>query len=73
MAVSTAVAAEPEAIASDQAELVKFNRWERIDDYGRDAIAKRTRGEVLYIEGTFTASVYPMDYNNMTIEVPVAD
>ena len=57
----------------DRAQLEQLNRWERIDDYGRDAIAKRTDGQVLYVGGTFAASVYPVDYNHHTIEISVAD
>lgn len=57
----------------DQARLEELNRWERIDDYGRNAIASRTNGIVLYIGGTFAASVYPMDYNHLTTEITVAD
>lgn len=56
-----------------QAELEAFNRWERIDDYGRKAIAERTGGDVLYVGGTFSASVFPMDYNHLPFEIAVAD
>ena len=57
----------------DRSQLEQLNRWERIDDYGRNAIAKRTGGQVLYVGGTFAASVYPVDYNHHTIEISVAD
>ena len=57
----------------DRAQLEQLNRWERIDDYGRNAIAKRTGGQVLYVGGTFAASVYPVDYNYHTIEISIAD
>ena len=56
-----------------QEDLERYNRWERIDDYGRKAIAERTGGEVLYVGGTFSAAVYPIDYNHLPFEIAVAD
>lgn len=57
----------------DQAQLEKLNRWERIDNVGRGSIAKRTNGQVLYIEGTSSAAVYPLDDTNTPMETFVAD
>ena len=56
-----------------QPQLEEFNRWERIDEYGRKAIAERTGGDVLYVGGSFSASVFPMDYNQLPFEIAVAD
>ncbi len=57
----------------DRAKLEAADRWQRIDEYGQMQIAKRTGGIVFYVEGQFTASVFPMDYNNAPMEVTVAD
>lgn len=58
-------------IGRDQLE--KAGKWERLDDYAREKISARADGQVFYIEGEFTASIYPIDYNNLTYEVSVAD
>ncbi len=57
----------------DREKLEAAGRWQRIDEYGQMQIAKRTGGIVFYVEGQFTASVFPMDYNNAPMEVAVAD
>ena len=58
-------------IGRDQLE--KAGKWERLDDYAREKVSARADGQVFYIEGEFTASIYPIDYNNLTYEVSVAD
>jgi hypothetical protein len=55
-----------------RAELEGLGRWERLDDAARGFIARQPQGRVLYVEGSASASVYPVGTTG-TYEVPVAD
>jgi hypothetical protein len=55
-----------------RAELEGLGRWQRLDDAARGFIARQPQGRVLYVEGSASASVYPVGTTG-TYEVPVAD
>lgn len=57
----------------DQAGLEKLGKWERLDAFEKKHITDMPGGKVLYVEGAFTASVYPVGTTRMSYEVPVAD
>ncbi|QAY76506.1 hypothetical protein [Sphingosinicella sp. BN140058] len=65
----------PEITASmvDQAALERLGRWERLDDFARKFVAALPGGKVLQVEGSLSASVYPVGTTGSTYEVPVAD
>lgn len=48
-------------------------RWGRLDQYQRRFVADMPGGQVLYVEGSFSASIYPVDETGTSIEVAVAD
>lgn len=56
-----------------QSDLERLGKWERLDDHARERVAASPDGKVLYVEGQFTASIYPIDINQLTYEVAVAD
>lgn len=57
----------------DRKELEALGRWGRLDDYAQKFVAALPGGRVLYVEGSFSASVYPVGTTGDTYEVPVAD
>lgn len=57
----------------DRSRLQELDKWQRLDDYAQQRIAKTPGQNVLLVEGRFTASIYPLDYNGLTYEVSVAD
>ena len=56
-----------------QGELESLGKWERLDEFERKFVAALPGGKVLYIEGSFSASIYPVGTTGETYEVPVAD
>ncbi|PTQ60089.1 hypothetical protein C8J45_11340 [Sphingomonas sp. PP-CE-3G-477] len=50
-----------------------LGRWGRLDQYQRRFVADMPGGQVLYVEGNFSASIYPVDETGTSIEVAVAD
>lgn len=56
-----------------QRELEAFGRWERLDSFARKFVHALPGGKVLYVEGSSSASVYPVGTTGSTYEVPVAD
>ncbi len=54
-------------------ELKALGRWERLDDYAQSFVQGMPGGKVLYVEGSFSASVYPVGTTGSAYEVPVAD
>lgn len=54
-------------------ELRAYNDWDRLDGDIQNKVRELPGQKVLYVGGEFTASVYPLDYNNLTIEVVVSD
>ncbi|PSJ38793.1 hypothetical protein [Allosphingosinicella deserti] len=56
-----------------QSDLESFDRWERLDEFARKFVNALPGGQVLYVEGSFSASVYPIGTTGLTYEVPVAD
>lgn len=55
------------------ADLKALGRWSRLDSFQRKFVDQMPGGRVLYIEGSLSASVYPIDETGNSIEVPVAD
>ena len=54
-------------------ELGKLGKWERLDDFAQKHVRTLTQGEVLYVEGKFTASVFPVGTTGQSYEVVIAD
>lgn len=61
------------AIMVDRADLERLNRWNRLDRFQQQFVKRMPGGRVLYVEGTFSASVYPVDDTGSSIEVEIAD
>ncbi|MGB3472197.1 MAG: hypothetical protein WBA51_15375 [Erythrobacter sp.] len=57
----------------DRASLEQYDDWDRLNEYDKERFAALPDGEVFYVEGQFTASIYPIDYNHLTYEVVVTD
>lgn len=57
----------------DPAELRELGKWKRLDDFAQKHVRELTDGKVLYVEGEFTASVYPVGTTGQSYEVSVAD
>ena len=56
-----------------QSDLEASGRWSRLDSFQQKFVRQMPGGQVLYIEGSFSASVYPVDETGTSIEVAVAD
>jgi len=56
-----------------QSDLETSGRWNRLDSFQQKFVEELPGGQVLYIEGSFSASVYPIDETGTSIEVAVAD
>ena len=54
-------------------ELEGLGRWSRLDSFARRFVTALPGGKVLYVEGGFSASIYPVGTTGSTYEVPVAD
>lgn len=57
----------------DQTFLKAHGNWDRLDPSQQADVAKAPEGEVFYVEGQFTASIYPIGLNRLTYEVAVSD
>ena len=47
--------------------------WEKLDAFQRGYVEKMPGGQVLYVEGEFSAAIYPKDETGTAIEITVAD
>lgn len=56
-----------------QPELAELGKWDRLDESARTFVAALPGGKVLYVEGSFSASVYPIGTTGSAYEVSVAD
>lgn len=56
-----------------QAELESAGKWDRLDPFDRKFVAALPGGRVLYVGGSFTASIYPIGTNGLTYDIAVAD
>lgn len=54
-------------------DLEAFGKWKRLDGFGRKFVEALPGGKVLYVEGRFSASVYPVGTTGATYEAAVAD
>ena len=54
-------------------DLQGWGKWRRLDDYARQFVQAMPGGRVLYVEGSFSASVYPVGTSGNAYEVAVAD
>lgn len=54
-------------------ELRTLRRWTQLSDLDRASIHALPEGKVLYVEGSNSASVYPVGTSGVTYEVPIAD
>ncbi len=57
----------------DRYDLEASGRWHRLDAFQQGFVERMPGGYVLQIEGTFSASIYPVDTTGTSIEVAVAD
>ncbi|PXA95873.1 hypothetical protein DMC47_18940 [Nostoc sp. 3335mG] len=53
--------------------LEELGWWDKLDDVARKFIGDMPEGKVLYIEGEFSASVYPIGVSGHVSEIEVAD
>ncbi len=65
--------ADVTAIMVDRTELERLDRWSGLDAAEQRFVERMPGGRVLYVGGTFSASVYPVDDTGSSIEVEVAD
>jgi hypothetical protein len=65
--------AEVTARFADRAFLEASDNWARLDTAQQNDVTDAPGGEVLYVEGQFTAAIYPLGSNNLTYEVVVSD
>lgn len=65
--------AEVTAKMVDRRELESLDRWSRLDSFQQKFVEQLPGGRVLYVEGGFSASVYPVDETGTSIEVAVTD
>lgn len=56
-----------------RAKLEELGWWDKLDDFARKYVTEMPGGLVLYVEGEFTASVFPVDETGTPYEVTVAD
>lgn len=54
-------------------DLQGWGKWRRLDDYARQFVQAMPGGRVLYVEGSFSASVFPVGTSGDAYEVAVAD
>lgn len=57
----------------DRAELEKLDLWNRLKRDAQESIETRTAGKVLYVAGEFSASIFPVSYNQLTEKIAVND
>ncbi len=57
----------------DRAELERLGKWDRLDEFERRFVSQMPGGKVLYVEGAFTASIYPVGTTGSSHEVSIAD
>jgi hypothetical protein len=55
------------------ADLKRSNDWDRLDSTDQQKVMALPDQRVLYVGGEFTASIYPLDTNNLTYEIVVSD
>ncbi|PCD03609.1 hypothetical protein COC42_04390 [Sphingomonas spermidinifaciens] len=55
------------------ADLRALGRWDRLDEFAQQFVHALPGGRVLYVEGSHSASVYPIGTTGETYEVAVAD
>lgn len=56
-----------------QPELEALGKWDRMDGFAKKFVNALPGAKVLYVEGGFSASVYPVGTTGSAYEVPVAD
>lgn len=61
------------AMMVDQTDLERLGKWQRLDDFEKRHVNALPGGKVLYVEGAFTASIYPVGTTRLSYEVGVAD
>jgi hypothetical protein len=57
----------------NQVDLERLGKWQRLDDFERRHVNQLPGGKVLYVEGAFSASIYPVGTTRLSYEVSVAD
>ncbi|WP_420146463.1 hypothetical protein [Sphingobium sp.] len=56
-----------------QADLEKWGKWARLDSFAQTCVTALPQGKVLYVEGSASASAYPVGTSGSTYDMPVAD
>ena len=57
----------------DRAFLEAYDNWDRLDASQKEHVLQGPESRVLYVEGEFTASIYPIGINGLTYEIVVTD
>ncbi|MCK0128672.1 hypothetical protein [Erythrobacter sp. F6033] len=57
----------------DPKGLKSLGKWDRLDEFAQGHVEKLPDDKVLYVEGEFTASIYPVGTTRESYEVTVAD
>ena len=57
----------------DEARLKEFGAWQDLGPFDRDFIQAMPDGQVLYVEGSFSASLFPIGSTGETYELSVSD
>ncbi|MBV7259696.1 hypothetical protein [Erythrobacter crassostreae] len=57
----------------DPKALRSLGKWKRLDEFAKSHVENLPDDKVLYVEGEFTASVYPVGTTRQSYEVTVAD
>ncbi|WP_300399026.1 hypothetical protein [uncultured Sphingobium sp.] len=65
--------ADVTARLAGKSDLQGWGKWRRLDDHARKFVQAMPDGRVLYVEGRFSASVYPVGTSGEAYEVTVAD
>ena len=65
--------ADVTARLAGKSDLQGWGKWRRLDDHARKFVQAMPGGRVLYVEGRFSASVYPVGTSGEAYEVTVAD
>lgn len=61
------------ALFATPAELGQDNNWDQLDEFDQKKVMASPDQRALYIEGQFSAAIYPLDYNSLTYEIVVSD
>ena len=56
-----------------RAKMESLGWWEKLDSFQRGFVEKMPGGQTLFVEGEFSAAIYPEDETGTAAEITVAD